>query len=95
MAFLLILKIFIPFILPSICSSIICRIVDLPVFSIFALTTSLTDLGTINFFLHVRDEGSWLDIGVSISHFVIANCIQIFSVVLYCLTYFLSRKAKV
>lgn len=32
----------------------------------------------MNFFWMVRDEGSWLDIGTSISHFVIASLLCVF-----------------
>lgn len=39
---------------------------------------AISDVLTLNFFWLVRDEGSWLDIGTSISHFVIASVLCIF-----------------
>ena len=43
---------------------------------------AISDVLTLNFFWMVRDEGSWLDIGTSISHFVIASVLCIFVAVL-------------
>jgi len=40
------------------------------------------DVLVLNFFWMVRDEGSWLDIGTTISHFVIGS---VFSVFVACL----------
>lgn len=39
---------------------------------------AISDILTMNFFWLVRDEGSWLDIGTSISHFVIASLLCVF-----------------
>lgn len=42
------------------------------------LVMSFSDVLTMNFFWLVRDEGSWLGIGTSISHFVIASLLCVF-----------------
>lgn len=42
------------------------------------LVMAISDVLTMNFFWMVRDEGSWLDIGTSISHFVIASVLCVF-----------------
>ncbi|CAH8840711.1 unnamed protein product [Trichobilharzia szidati] len=41
------------------------------------LTAVLSNVIAIHFFLWLRDEGSWLDIGTSISHYVIAMSISL------------------
>ena len=42
------------------------------------IVTALTDILTLNFFYMVRDEGSWLEIGSTLSQFVIASILGIF-----------------
>ena len=37
-----------------------------------------SDVLTLNFFYMVKDEGSWLDIGTTISHFCIASLLCVF-----------------
>lgn len=39
---------------------------------------AISDLMTLHFFWVVRDEGSWLEIGSTISHFVIASLLCMF-----------------
>lgn len=41
------------------------------------LTAVLSNLIAIHFFVWLKDEGSWLDIGTSISHYVIAMSISL------------------
>lgn len=43
-----------------------------------------------NFFFLVRDYGSWLDIGTSISHYVIVMCMIIFLMLLFVLSHALT-----
>ena len=42
------------------------------------LVMAISDVLTMNFFWLVRDEGSWLDIGTSITNFVIASLLCVF-----------------
>lgn len=39
---------------------------------------AITDVMTLHFFWVVRDEGSWLEIGSTISHFCIASLLCMF-----------------
>lgn len=42
------------------------------------IVMTISDISTLNFFYMVRDDGSWLEIGTTISHFVIANMLCFF-----------------
>ena len=42
------------------------------------LVMAISDVLTMNFFWLVKDEGSWLDIGTSITNFVIASMLCVF-----------------
>jgi len=46
------------------------------------IVLTISDLLTLNFFYLVRDEGSWLEIGESISHFCICNLLILFIIAL-------------
>lgn len=45
---------------------------------LFMVVMALSDFLTLHFFWVVRDEGSWLEIGSTISHFVIASLLCVF-----------------
>jgi len=46
--------------------------------ALFMTVMSITDIMTLNFFWMVKDEGSWLEIGTTISHFVIGSLLCVF-----------------
>ncbi|KAK5167088.1 Glycosyl phosphatidyl inositol anchor synthesis [Saxophila tyrrhenica] len=75
---LLILKIFAPFVLVSANLGILTHRLKLRGGSLFAVVMGIGDYLTLRFFWEVRDEGSWLDIGESISMFIIASMLCIF-----------------
>ncbi|ORX85434.1 PigN-domain-containing protein [Basidiobolus meristosporus CBS 931.73] len=91
MGALLIFKILVPFLLVSSAFEILARSLDVLPFSLFLLAFSSTDVMTLNFFYLVRDDGSWLEIGTSISHFCIASCFVIFTIVLYGVSHFMDQ----
>ncbi|KAF9575666.1 Glycosyl phosphatidyl inositol anchor synthesis [Mortierella alpina] len=86
MGALLIFKILIPFFLVSSIFRVLGRSLDLPPFSLFLLGVATTDVMTLNFFYLVRDDGSWLEIGTSISHFCISSLMVLFTILLFALS---------
>lgn len=46
------------------------------------VATLAADVLALNFFFAIRDSGSWLEIGQSITHFVMANLLQVFMLLL-------------
>jgi phosphatidylinositol glycan class N len=75
---LLILKLMVPFALISANLGILNRRLRVAPSALFMLVMAFSDVLTLNFFYMVRDEGSWLDIGTTISHFVIASLLCLF-----------------
>ncbi|KMP06924.1 GPI ethanolamine phosphate transferase 1 [Coccidioides immitis RMSCC 2394] len=75
---LLILKILIPFAVISANLGILNHRLGVAPSALFMIVMSISDVMTLNFFYMVRDEGSWLDIGTTISHFCIASGMSVF-----------------
>lgn len=70
---LLMLQILIPFAIISANLGILNRRLEVAPSALFMVVMAISDVMTLNFFYMVRDEGSWLDIGMTISHFCIAS----------------------
>lgn len=77
-AALLILQILIPFAIISANLGILNRRLEVAPSALFMVVMAISDIMTLNFFYMVRDEGSWLDIGMTISHFCIASALCTF-----------------
>ncbi|KAK3515446.1 hypothetical protein QTP70_021410 [Hemibagrus guttatus] len=60
--------------------------------SLFLIVLVISDLMALHFFFLVKDYGSWLDIGTSISHYVIVMSMTIFLMLLSVMTHFLTSK---
>jgi len=75
---LLIFKILVPFAILSANLGILNRRLGVAPSALFMIVMAIGDVMTISFFWMVRDEGSWLDIGTSISHFCIASGLCVF-----------------
>lgn len=82
MGALILLKMVIPSILVSCVYNSIMTTLGLSVKNSLLLMLIMTDVMGLNFFFLVRDSGSWLEIGISISHYVIMMVVCIGVVVL-------------
>uniref|UniRef100_A0AAR2JNC9 GPI ethanolamine phosphate transferase 1 n=1 Tax=Pygocentrus nattereri TaxID=42514 RepID=A0AAR2JNC9_PYGNA len=60
--------------------------------SLFLIVLVISDLMALHFFFLVKDYGSWLDIGTSISHYVIVMSMTIFLMLLSVMTHILTSK---
>jgi phosphatidylinositol glycan class N len=68
----------VPFAVISAALGILNRRLGLQSSALFMVVMSASDVMTLNFFWMVKDEGSWLDIGTTISHFVIGSVLCVF-----------------
>jgi phosphatidylinositol glycan class N len=75
---LLILKIMIPFVLISANLGILNKRLGVAPSALFMVVMSISDILTLYFFWVVKDEGSWLEIGSTITHFIIASFMCVF-----------------
>uniref|UniRef100_A0A6Q2Z7W3 GPI ethanolamine phosphate transferase 1 n=1 Tax=Esox lucius TaxID=8010 RepID=A0A6Q2Z7W3_ESOLU len=60
--------------------------------SLFLIVLVISDLMALHFFFLVQDNGSWLDIGTSISHYVIVMSMTIFLMLLSLVTHVLTSR---
>lgn len=72
------LKLMIPFALISANLGILNKRLGVAPSALFMLVMAISDFLTLHFFWVVKDEGSWLEIGSTISHFFIASLLCIF-----------------
>lgn len=82
MTALLLFKLMIPFAVISANLGVLNRRLGVAPSALFMVVMAGSDVLTLNFFYMVRDEGSWLDIGTSISHFCICGLLGVFVSVL-------------
>ncbi|CAI9111088.1 OLC1v1011224C1 [Oldenlandia corymbosa var. corymbosa] len=86
MAALLIFKLLIPFILVICTFSALTKVIRVPLLGCYFLVILCSDVMTIHFFFLVRNTGSWMEIGNSISHFGIMSAQVVFVLMLLALT---------
>ncbi len=75
---LLMVKLMVPFAVLSANFGLLNQRLDVAPSALFMVVMAVTDVMTLSFFYMVKDEGSWLDIGTTISHFVIASLLGVF-----------------
>uniref|UniRef100_G3SR92 GPI ethanolamine phosphate transferase 1 n=1 Tax=Loxodonta africana TaxID=9785 RepID=G3SR92_LOXAF len=92
MGALMMWKILIPFVLVMCAFEAVQLTTQLSSKSLFLIVLVISDIMALHFFFLVKDEGSWLDIGTSISHYVIVMSMTIFLVFLNGLAQLLTTK---
>ncbi len=80
---LLLLKIVIPFFVVSLFAFAVQHVTQMPRQALFLIVLLFSDVMGLHFFFMVTDQGSWLEIGTSLSHFVIVEGTVIFLQVLF------------
>uniref|UniRef100_A0A8C3T733 GPI ethanolamine phosphate transferase 1 n=1 Tax=Chelydra serpentina TaxID=8475 RepID=A0A8C3T733_CHESE len=92
MGSLLVWKIAIPFVLVSCAFEAVQVTTQLSSKSLFLIVLVISDIMALHFFFLVKDYGSWLDIGTSISHYVLVMVFTIFIMLLSGLAQLLTTK---
>uniref|UniRef100_A0A2C9JNT5 GPI ethanolamine phosphate transferase 1 n=1 Tax=Biomphalaria glabrata TaxID=6526 RepID=A0A2C9JNT5_BIOGL len=82
MGALMFFKILIPFLIVTCAFRAVHVLTRAPLRSLFLLVFIMSDFMGLHFFFLVKDYGSWLDIGTTISHYVIVMLLNIFMLVL-------------
>ncbi|KAF9445334.1 PigN-domain-containing protein [Macrolepiota fuliginosa MF-IS2] len=79
MSTLLLFKLLAPYVMLSTIFAHLNHALRLPPFSILLVSMCISDVMTLMFFYRVRDTGSWLQIGESITFFVMSSLLFLFS----------------
>lgn len=95
MTALLIFKLFIPFMLVICVFSAITKLLRVSRLGCYFLVIIFSDVMTIHFFFLVRNTGSWMEIGNSISHFGIMSAQVVFVLLLFALTNIYTKDIEV
>ncbi|CAF0725015.1 unnamed protein product [Brachionus calyciflorus] len=91
MGFLLFLKITIPFLIVIAIFYCVYDVIHLSIRISYIFLMIMSDLMALRFFFLIRTEGSWLDIGTSISHYIIVMLKIIIVSVLFSVAQFLFK----
>ena len=89
MGSLLLMKVLIPFFAVSCFVCVVQKISRMPPSAMFFLVLLFSDIMGLHFFFLVTDQGSWQQIGTSLSHFVITEGIVVFLQVFWIISKYL------
>ena len=94
MSCLLLWKVAVPFFLVSCAFSAVHVVARFPLRQLFLVVLLLSDLMALQFFFMVTDHGSWLEIGLSISHYVIMMLVTVATLILFALAQILTGSVR-
>lgn len=82
MSFLLIFKIIVPYILHALCLGLIAKKLCLQKYILSILTIPSSVILSMNFFNLIKTNGSWMDIGITISNFCLSMFLSLLMLIL-------------
>ena len=92
MGSLLLVKVLIPFLVVACFVCVVQKLTQMPPSAMFFMVLLFSDIMGLHFFFLVTDQGSWQEIGTSLSHFVIAEGTVIFLQIFFIISKYLLER---